>query len=173
MQGQRSMELPVRLWCQYICELTEVHHHHRTWNCYRFIIWWRRGRKGLSVMYAVTEHQEINGIRLLYHCATCSNKSSLTAVNAAMTFMQIQNKRMLSIDQQLSIQRIATAQNRLKLRSIVKTIIFCGRRGISLRSHWDDHTCVDTDPLANHGNFLTLVQFRIQAGDRFLVNTFK
>ena len=34
-------------------------------------------------------------------------------VDAAMTFMQIQNKRMLSIDQQLSVQRTAIAQNRL------------------------------------------------------------
>ena len=49
------------------------------------------------------------------------------AVEAAMTFMQIQNRRMLSIDQQLSMQRRTTvAQNRLRLRSIVETIIFCG-----------------------------------------------
>jgi hypothetical protein len=62
-------------------------------------------------------------------------------------------------------RRTAVAQNRLRLRSIVETIIFCGRQGISLRGHRDDHTCVDTDPLANHGNFLALQQFRIQAGE--------
>ncbi len=91
------------------------------------------------------------------------------AVEAAMTFMQIQNRRMLSIDQQLSMQRRTTvAQNRLRLHSIVETIIFCGRQGIPLRGHRDDHTCVDTDPLANHGNFLALLQFRIQAGDTVL-----
>ena len=66
------------------------------------------------------------------------------------------------------MQRTAIAQNRLKLRSIVETIIFCGRQGISLRGHQDDHTCVDADPLANHGNFLALLQFRIQAGDKVL-----
>ena len=40
--------------------------------------------------------------------------------------------------------------------------------GISLRGHRDDHTCVDADPLANHGNFLALLQFHIQAGDKIL-----
>lgn len=91
------------------------------------------------------------------------------AVEAAVTFMQIQSKRMLSIDQQLSIQRRTTvARNRLKLRSIIETIIFCGRQGIPLRGHRDDHTCVDSDPLANHGNFMALLQFRIQAGDTVL-----
>lgn len=51
------------------------------------------------------------------------------------------------------------------MRSIVETIIFCGQQGIPLRGHRDDHTCMDTDPFANHGNFLALLQFRIQAGD--------
>ena len=47
------------------------------------------------------------------------------AVEAAVTFMQILSKQMLSIDQQLSIQRTTVARNRLKLRSIIETI-FCG-----------------------------------------------
>ena len=90
------------------------------------------------------------------------------AVERAMIFQQIQNKTMLSIDRQLSIQRTAAVQNRAKLRSIVETIIFCGRQGLSLRGHRDDHTSVNADPLANHGNFLALLQFRIQAGDTVL-----
>ena len=54
-------------------------------------------------------------------------KFHIIAVEAAMTFMQIQDKRMLSIDQQLSMQRrTIIAQNRLRLRSIVEIIIFCG-----------------------------------------------
>ena len=89
------------------------------------------------------------------------------AVEAAMIFMQIQNKRILLIDQQLSMQRTTVVQNRLKLHSIVETII-CGRQGIPLRGHRDDHTCMDSDPLANHGNFMALLQFRIQAGDMVL-----
>ena len=47
-------------------------------------------------------------------------------------------------------------------------IIFCGRQGIPLRGHCDDHTSVDSDPLANHGNFMALLQFRIEAGDTVL-----
>ena len=53
------------------------------------------------------------------------------------------------------------------MRSIIETIIF-GRQGIPLRGNRDDHTCVDSDPLANHGNFMALLQFRIQAGDTVL-----
>ena len=44
----------------------------------------------------------------------------------------------------------------------------CGKQGIALRGHRDDHTCVDLDPLANHGNFMALLQFQIQAGDKVL-----
>ena len=67
----------------------------------------------------------------------------------------------------ISMQRTTVVQNRLKLHSIVETII-CGRQGIPLRGHCDDHTCMDSDPLANHGNFMALLQFRIQAGDMVL-----
>ena len=37
-----------------------------------------------------------------------------------------------------------------------------------MRGRRDDHTCMDADPLANHRNFLALLQFRIQAGDTVL-----
>ena len=91
------------------------------------------------------------------------------AVEAAMAFMNVQNNKALSIYQQLSVQRRESiTQNRLKLRSIEETEIFCGKQGIALRGHRDDHTCVDLDPLANHGNFMALLQFQIQAGDKVL-----
>ena len=84
-------------------------------------------------------------------------------------FSKIQKNKALSIDQQLStLRRERIAQNRLKLKSIAETIILCGRQGIALRGHRDDGTHTDCDPLTNHGNFLALLQFRIQAGDEVL-----
>ena len=44
----------------------------------------------------------------------------------------------------------------------------CGRQGIALRRHRDDQTHVESNPLSNHGNFLALLQFRVQAGDEVL-----
>ena len=59
-------------------------------------------------------------------------------------------------------------ENRLKIRSIVETVIFCGRQGIAFRGHRDDWPDVQDDPNGNHGNFLALLNVRIQAGDRVL-----
>ena len=57
--------------------------------------------------------------------------------------------------------------NRQKLISIIKTVEFCGRQNIALRGHRDNATSVEKDILgtANHGNFLALLNFRVDAGD--------
>ena len=63
-------------------------------------------------------------------------------------------------------------ENRSKLSSIVKTVIFCGQQNISLRGHRDDSRHV-TDSESNLGNFQALMQFRIDAGDKVLEEHFK
>ena len=55
--------------------------------------------------------------------------------------------------------------NRAKLRSIVKTVLLCGRQNISLRGHRDSSLDVEKNP---HGNFWALLDFRISAGDTVL-----
>ena len=50
-------------------------------------------------------------------------------------------------------------------KSIVETIIFCGRQGIPLRGHRDNNPNVQENVLANHGNFLALLHFRTHSGD--------
>ena len=62
------------------------------------------------------------------------------------------------------------AVNRQKLSSIMKTIVLCGRQNIALRGHRDSLTDVERDILGsdNHGNFLALLNFRIEAGDTVL-----
>lgn len=73
------------------------------------------------------------------------------------------------IDQQLNtIRQQRIAENRSKLRSIVETVIFCGRQGIALRGHRDDRTTVNEDPDHNHGNFWALLNFRVSSGDNVL-----
>ena len=62
--------------------------------------------------------------------------------------------QMEPIDQQLqSAVATQSAENKLKLYSIVKTIIFCGRQNISLRGHRED------DQSKNPGNFKALLNF--------------
>ena len=68
------------------------------------------------------------------------------AVQTAMMFCQVQQYQTLAIDQQLStLRQERIAQNRLKLRSIVETVILCGRQGIALRGQRDDQTHVESD----------------------------
>ena len=65
-------------------------------------------------------------------------------------------------------ERILT--NRQKLSSIMKTILFCGRQNIALRGHRDSALDIerDVDDSQNHGKFVALLNFRIDAGDSVL-----
>ena len=78
-----------------------------------------------------------------------------------------------NIQQRLSKNLADTISiNRQKLSSIVKTIILCGRQNIALRGHRDNALDVerDVDSTTNHGNFLALLNFCIDAGDTVLEN---
>jgi len=66
----------------------------------------------------------------------------LEAVKKAETFEKVMESKQIPINQQLSkIQALIVAKNEEKLKSIVETVIFCGRQGIALCGHRDDHTC--------------------------------
>ena len=54
----------------------------------------------------------------------------------------------------------------------MKTVIFCGQQNIALRGHQDSALDVDRDVegTRNHGNFIALLKFRIDAGDTILEN---
>ena len=62
-------------------------------------------------------------------------------------------------------------ENRAKLVPIVQTIMSCRRQNLALRGHHDDSTNFDTSD--NHGNFQTLLDLRIEGGDKVLQNHFK
>ena len=60
--------------------------------------------------------------------------------------------------------------NRVFLKSIVETVLLCGRQNIALRGHRDDSSHYnDTNP----GNFQALLNFRVNAGDISLKNHFE
>ena len=79
--------------------------------------------------------------------------------------MQCQTAIQQQLDQQLRKQ-IKT--NRLKICSIIETIVLCGRQNIPLRGHHDSSLDQEKDPCATHGNFWALLEFRVSSGDTVL-----
>ena len=95
------------------------------------------------------------------------------AIVCAEEFERSMSGKQPDVQQMLSkslADRIST--NRQKLSSIMKTIVLCGRQNIALRGHRDSALDVerDVDDFQNHGNFLALLNFRIDAGDSVLEN---
>ena len=97
------------------------------------------------------------------------HKTHQNALHVANMFIKAMEDSSARIENQLSILHSKkVTENRLKLRSIAEAIILCGRQGIAFRGHRDDRLSVEENPNSNHGNFLALLQFRIQAGDKIL-----
>ena len=86
-----------------------------------------------------------------------------------LTFMRIMNNEQTPIDHQL-VSAVAqqVQQNRELLKSITKTIIFCGKQNVAFRGHRDDLKHLQQP--GNHGNFHALLSFRIESGDKILQN---
>ena len=93
------------------------------------------------------------------------------AVIMSEEFLKVMSNQQPDIQVQLN-QALADriALNRQKLTSIFKTIVLCGRQSIALRGHRDNATDIERDlmGMGNHGNFLALLDFRIDAGDTIL-----
>ena len=81
-----------------------------------------------------------------------------------------------SIVQQLSSQTSQIlSQNREKLTSIIKTVVFCAKQNISLRGHRSESgwsVSGGENSVGNPGNFLALLRFRAESGDTALLNHF-
>ena len=100
-----------------------------------------------------------------------ARKYHLHAVEKAETFKAVMEHKLTPVDQQLSKGRSLTiAKNRKMLKSIVETVIFCGRQGIALRGHRDDWKHIEEAPQSNPGNFLALLRFRVESGDSVLAH---
>lgn len=88
-------------------------------------------------------------------------------------FLAIRIKKVEPIDRQINeALKKEINDNRDRLRPIIKTILFCGNQGISLRGHRDSGV-IDLNEHAsteNQGNFRELIKFRIDSGDNVLKN---
>ena len=98
-------------------------------------------------------------------------KHHLAAVDKAMHFQSVAEKKQLPVDQQLSKMRAERiAENKQKLKSIAETVIFCGWQGIALRGHHDDWKHVAESSEVNPGNFISSLYLRVPSGDQVLAN---
>lgn len=85
------------------------------------------------------------------------------------TFLKVSRGEQLSVAVQVHSKRSRqAAENRLKLISIIRTILLCGRQGLPLCSGSDSRKVASQDLSVNSGNFQALLQFRVQAGDTVL-----
>ena len=79
---------------------------------------------------------------------------------------------MLAIKDQVQLKPDQVIFNQTILKSIIKTIIFCGRQALSLCGHRDDPQFYNSSLLeftsVNVGNFLEFIRFRVAAGDGIL-----
>ncbi len=92
-----------------------------------------------------------------------------TAVVRMDEFVKVMRGKQPDIRSQLDAMTATTiASNRQKLRSIIETVLLCGRQNIALRGHRDSGLDFEHDESASHGNFWALLQFRIAAGDSVL-----
>ena len=90
------------------------------------------------------------------------HNSSVIAMN---NFLRSMRQETVPINQQLdNLLREQISKNREIMKSLFKTVIFCGRNNIALRGRRDD------DPSNENlqGNFQALLSFRIDSGDETL-----
>ena len=104
---------------------------------------WKKAREDLKI-HSVTET----------HVLSTAKKTA---------FMKTYMKPDERIDNIMSKHVKDTVQkNRTFLTSIIKCIKLCGRDGMALRGHRDDSTMLDK---SHQGNFKSLLDFRVDAGD--------
>lgn len=101
-----------------------------------------------------------------------AKQSHKEALADALAFKEVMESKALSIDRQVDlVVKERVEENRTKLKSILRTVILCGRQNIALRGHRDDAKHLTDD--RNPGNFQALLDFRIEAGDKKLEEHFK
>ena len=88
------------------------------------------------------------------------------AVIVMEDFLRNMTRESVPIDQQINnLLQQQIKRNREILKSLFKTIIFCGQNNIALRGPRDD----DPQNTSLSGNFQALLEFRIDSGDQTLV----
>ena len=60
------------------------------------------------------------------------------------------------------------ASNRLKLESVIETVVLCGRQNILLRGHRDGIYDREKDTASNHVNVWAIIDYAVKRGDTVL-----
>ena len=63
-------------------------------------------------------------------------------------------------------------KNREKLKSILSSVVLCGKQNVPLRGHRDDSSHIE-DVSVNCGNFQVLLDYHVSAGDIILKEHFE
>ena len=100
------------------------------------------------------------------HAKRKYHKATLLSMEAFQGVMS-QEQPSLAHQMDTTCQQLVD-KNRAKFRSIVETVLLCGRQNISLRGHRDSSLDVEKSPNAPHGNFWALLDFPVSAGDTVL-----
>ena len=100
------------------------------------------------------------------HTAKSYHKAAIVRYD---DFVKVMRGQQPNIRQRLDkVVADTIAKNRQKLRSIVETIVLCGRQNIPLRGHRDNTLDIECSESSTHGNFRALLVFRVAAGDSIL-----
>ena len=91
----------------------------------------------------------------------------MDSVSDMVTFLHVMNNEQQPINHQLvSVLARQVQHNRDFLKSVIKTIVFCGKQNLALRGHCDNQQHLQE--AGNHENFQALLDFRVEAGDKAL-----
>jgi len=92
----------------------------------------------------------------------------IDAMVAYDNFLSTSRNPQKNIQVQIESERGRTInRNREIVKSVAKCVHFCGKQCIALRGHRDDSTA---DQNGNRGNFLALLELRVDSGDEVLKN---
>lgn len=116
----------------------------------------QRGLQGQFIVSPCLKYQKFHEAAL----AHATSKWHCDALSSSNTFEKIMDRRELSVHESLNtVYHKEVEENRLKLRSIVSTILFCGRHDLPLRGKIDEGSV-----------FKDLLHFRVDSGDEILKN---
>lgn len=95
-----------------------------------------------------------------FHKKACEHKSSKTHIQCAenaVNFIKVFSNKGITVYNQINtFHKLLVDNNRKKIIPIISSLLFCGTQEIALRGKH-----------SNEGNFNSLINFRIEAGDSF------
>ena len=117
---------------------------------------------GTLVSFVMTKFHKANELLKEHSKKKYYNDALLQAENL-IKMMHFPEKAISSVIESLRVAQIE--YNRKVLRSIVSSVIFCGKQNVALRGHMESST---DNSSKNRGNFLALLDFRAEGGDEII-----